>query len=89
MLVVQGNVLNEVLDTVQVAPMVAATGEIRRFPLNVLVPGAEIAGRPDHVAQIHLTRPVALSRFAPGPVGRVSDVTLAHALEVLRRVFQP
>ena len=87
-LVVQGEPLNAVLDTVQVAPLVPETPQLRRFPLNVPVPAAEIPGRENHVAQTHLVRPVALSRLAPGPVAVVSQQTLARVLATLERVFE-
>ena len=86
--VVQGDTLNEVLETLQVTPLVPASDALRLFPLNVVIPGAEFGGRPDHLAQAHLTFATGLSRLMPGPVARVSDPTLAGLLQVIARVFR-
>jgi len=86
--VVQGNGLNEVLETVQVTPLVSATDALRLFPLNVVIPGAELGGRPDQLAQAHLTFATALSRLMPGPVARLSEPTLAALLQVVARIFR-
>jgi len=84
-LVVQGNVLNEILDTVQVVPLVPAA-EAPRFSLNVAVAGDEL-GRADHVALVHLARALALSRLQPGPLAAVAQPTLERVLTMLSRVF--
>ena len=86
--VVQGNALNEVLETLQVTPLFLATDALRLFPLNVVIPGAELGGLADHLAQAHLTFATALSRLMPGPVARVSQPTLTTLLPVVARVFR-
>ena len=86
--VLQGNALNSVIETLLVAPLAPANEERSRFPLHVPIPALELDGRPDHVAKVQLLRPVALSRLSPDPVGRVSPATLARLLAAVRRVFR-
>ena len=86
--VLQGNALNEVLETVLVAPLVAANDERVHFPLHVLIPGTELGGRAQQVAKVHLVRPIALSRLEPGPMSSVSARTLAALLAAVARVFR-
>jgi mRNA-degrading endonuclease toxin of MazEF toxin-antitoxin module len=86
--VLQGNAANSVLETVLVAPLVPASEERVRFPLHVTTPGSELGGEADHVAKVHLVRPVALARLEPGPLARVSPTILANLLAAVRRVFR-
>jgi mRNA-degrading endonuclease toxin of MazEF toxin-antitoxin module len=86
--VVQGDALNEVLETLQVTPLVRASEALRPLSLNVVIPGAELGGWPDHLAQAHLTSATALSRLMPGPIARISEPTLARLLQVIARVFR-
>ena len=85
-LVVQGNVLKEIIETVQVVPLVPAA-EAPHFSLNVPVPGTELSGRADHVALVHLARALALSRLQPGPMAAVAEATLDRVLTMLHHVY--
>lgn len=71
-----------------VAPLAPASAERARFPLHVTIPATELGGWPEHVAKVHLLRPIALSRLEPGPVARVSAATLGNLLAAVRRVFR-
>ena len=86
--VVQGNALNSVLESVLIVPLVPAARNMPRFSLDVLVPAAEIHEASDHVAPVHLLRPVALSRLEPGPMASISGATLDRLLDKVRRVFR-
>lgn len=86
--VLQGNALNSVLDTVLVAPVVPTSDARAQFPLHVTIVASELGGRADHVAKVHLMRPIALSRLEPGPIARVSSATIVRLLTAVRRVFR-
>ena len=86
--VLQGNALNSVLETLLVAPLVPANAERIRFPLHVSIPAGELAHRGDHVAKVQLVRPIARSRLSPEPLARVSPATLARLHAAVRRVFR-
>jgi len=86
--VAQGNALNSVLETIVAVPLVPTAPGARALPLDVLVPAAELGTDRDHLAPVHLLRPIALSRLEPGPVARVSAATAGRLLAAVRRVFQ-
>lgn len=85
--VVQATALLDVLPTILVVPLDAATATHRGNPLAVPVPKAEVGLATDHVALVHQVRPVAADSLAPGVIGRLGPATMAAIEHALRLVF--